>query len=764
MLLHCITSVGLIRRRTGDALGWEGLIRVDGITYEWMGIGTRNLPRIPNLNSALPTSVYYDSQYSNFTFNAGPIELVARFFSPVVPNDYCRTSIPLSYLTVETRSLDKATHDVTLYSHVDGSWASFESNATLQWDIYSGNQPMNGTDTVSRAVNVTTSPDSIYTWVVGLEQQYLFGENTQFPEYGNFTFSTAQHAAQQLNFSSGHDIDILYNFTMGLGLNNMDDSNHRGWGSADPAYAYAHHLGPVGSDGSAPIQYTLGNIQLPSIRFLDGDGLVSLNPWWSTPYCYGSDIFNLIDFHFNDLNQSQVLGAQYEAKLKSDVDAYYQANSDVVASPCPSGMPPSWWNGTGESYNISYQGVDQSGQQWVFNSANAYGFLEPNHTCYATGMAIPDISESQSYYSLIALAARQVMAAYVLTERPNDICNSDFGDPSTPVMFQKEISSSGNVNTVDITYPAMPFFLYSDPALLRFTLEPLFFNEEGGFYPNDYSMHDLGTNFPNATGHVEGNDEYMPVEESGNMILMTLAYYKFSNDAGFLREHYPILEQWAQYLIEYSLVPEVQLSTDDFAGQLANQTNLTIKGIVGLQAMSQISAVVDNEAATQYYANTAHQYYTQWQEFAIDPSERHTILAYQFRSSWSLLYNIYPDKLLNLGIIPQSLYDMQSTWYPEVSQVFGVPLDSRHSYTKSDWEMWTAATCSPSTRALFVNGLAYWLNNTYTDLPFTDLYQTIGNGSYPSDPEPIEFIARPVQGGLFSLLALEEAQPGMVPS
>lgn len=26
------------------------------------------------------------------------------------------------------------------------------------------------------------------------------------------------------------------------------------------------------------------------------------------------------------------------------------------------------------------------------------------------------------------------------------------------------------------------------------------------------------------TGHVEGNDEYMPVEESGNMILMTYAY------------------------------------------------------------------------------------------------------------------------------------------------------------------------------------------------------------------------------------------------
>ena len=94
---------------------------------------------------------------------------------------------------------------------------------------------------------------------------------------------------------------------------------------------------------------------------------------------------------------------------------------------------------------------------------------------------------------------------------------------------------------------------------------------------------------------------------------------------------------------------------------------------------------------------------------------------------------------------------MQSAFYPTISQVFGIPLDSRHSYTKSDWEMWTAATCSPSTRRLFVNGLAYWLNNTDTDLPFADLYQTIGTGSFPVGDT---FTARPVVGGHFRLLAL----------
>jgi hypothetical protein len=187
-------------------------------------------------------------------------------------------------------------------------------------------------------------------------------------------------------------------------------------------------------------------------------------------------------------------------------------------------------------------------------------------------------------------------------------------------------------------------------------------------------MHDLGTHFPNATGHVEGDDEYMPVEESGNMLLMAYAYFKFTGDASFLSQHYAKYRQWATYVIEYSLVPEAQLSTDDFAGTLANQTNLAIKGIVGLKAMSFISEALGDLRAAANYSATASSYYTQWEKFAVDPSGTHTMLAYQSRGSFGLLYNTYPDKLLNLGIIPKGLYDMQSEWYPTISQVFGVSL------------------------------------------------------------------------------------------
>lgn len=170
--------------------------------------------------------------------------------------------------------------------------------------------------------------------------------------------------------------------------------------------------------------------------------------------------------------------------------------------------------------------------------------------------------------------------------------------------------------------------------------------------------------------------------------------------------------------------------------------------------MANIATIADDLNSSQNYSSTASRFYSQWETFAIDPSGRHTLLSYQWRSSYGLLYNTFPNLLLNLGLIPDSLYAMQSSWYPTISQIFGVPLDNRHSYTKSDWEMWTAATCAPETRRLFVNALGYWLNQTDTDRPFTDLYETIDTGSYPASPFPTYFNARPVVGGHFSLLSL----------
>jgi hypothetical protein len=169
--------------------------------------------------------------------------------------------------------------------------------------------------------------------------------------------------------------------------------------------------------------------------------------------------------------------------------------------------------------------------------------------------------------------------------------------------------------------------------------------------------------------------------------------------------------------------------------------------------MSEIASVINKEDDATLYRTTSTSYFATWKTLAVDPFNTHVLLAYQYRTSWTTLYNIYPALLLNLTVIPREIFELQSAWYPQVSQMFGVPLDSRNSWTKSDWEMWTAACSLPSTRKLFVNALANWINQTSTDKAFTDHYQTIGTGGYTT----FAFIARPVAGGHFSLLALQKA-------
>ncbi|KAI6081049.1 DUF1793-domain-containing protein [Hypoxylon rubiginosum] len=708
----------------GQSLGWEGIVVVDGNSFEYMGTSLNDFPELPYYNRTTALEVKFDSQFSNFTFLAGPVLVTASFFSPVTPKDICRSSIPLSYLTTSVQSSDGKPHHIQFYSDVNAQWIGLGSEYDIIKEIHTG-----PTSNDTGAGNVT---DSLRSWILRPKDPKPFQENSEMPTWGNFSYSTSPKGAEGFSFQSGSATSVRYGFVNNRVLNNDAGSAMRGFGNQEPVYAFAHDMGTV---LEASVRYTIGSIQTPNVRYLHKGGLSNLAPWWEK--CYGG-MHDMINFHYNDFDTVAKIGYEFETQLRADVNTFFQGGEAPVYS---NRTPVASTNGSTYGTFDFLNGTDQYGQQWEFDSGSAYGYLQPGN---ATGIAVPFVSEAESYYAIVALSARQVMAAYVFAIPP------DGG--TEPLMFQKEISSNGNMNTVDVIYPASPFFLYANPTLLKYIFQPLYELQEGGFYPNDYSMHDIGAHFPFALGHVDGNDEYMPVENSGNSILMSYAYYKFTGDAAWLSSHYETLRRFSQYLIDYSLVPESQLSTDDFAGALANQTNLAIKGVVGLQAMSAIARVVGNPEDAVAFATQASLYYELWEGHAIDPSKRHTLLAYQWRSSWGLLYNVYFDKLLNMGLVKSELYDMQSQWYASVSQVYGVPLDSRHHYTKSDWQIWTAATCSRATRRLFVNSVAYWLNETVTTLPFGDLYETVAGGGYPQDIP--HFSARPVVGGHFALLAL----------
>lgn len=321
------------------------------------------------------------------------------------------------------------------------------------------------------------------------------------------------------------------------------------------------------------------------------------------------------------------------------------------------------------------------------------------------------------YITLTSLAARQAFGG-------TQLC----GTADAPYLFLKEISSDGNIQTVDVIFPFHPILVYSNVQLLKYLLDPLFINQESGQYPNQYSMHDLGTHYPNATGHPAGDDEMQPLEECGDMLIMTLAYAKKANDTAYLSTHYKILNQWTQYLIEESLIPANQISTDDFAGALPNQTNLALKGIIGIEAMAVIANLTGQTADGANYTNIAHSYITQWQTLGIahNANPPHTTLAYGANDTHGLLYNLFGDKELGLNLVPQEVYDMQSNFYPTVANQYGVPLDTRHDYTKNDWEMFCAAVASANTTNLFVHDIATWIDHTPTNRAVTDWYNTTG--------------------------------------
>ena len=163
-----------------------------------------------------------------------------------------------------------------------------------------------------------------------------------------------------------------------------------------------------------------------------------------------------------------------------------------------------------------------------------------------------------NYSAITALATRQAFGGTQLVGTEDDY-----------YLLMKEISSDGNLNTVDVIFPSHPIFLYHNPDLLKRLLAPLLEYQESGLYPNSYAMHDMGSKYPNATGHPDGDDERMPLEESGDMIIMMLAYANYANDTDYLAQHYPIMTQWAEYLRNESLIPAFQISTDDFQGALA---------------------------------------------------------------------------------------------------------------------------------------------------------------------------------------------------
>lgn len=388
-----------------------------------------------------------------------------------------------------------------------------------------------------------------------------------------------------------------------------------------------------------------------------------------------------------------------------------------------------YWRKDGETFG---QIMQKSVQEYEQIMQKVYDFEEE---LLARARKISD-----QYADIVALNYRQAIAAHKLTWHDGEL-----------QFFSKENFSNGCIATVDVTYPSVPLFLIYNPDLVEGMMNPIFKMIEKGLWFYEFAPHDAGQ-YPLANGQQYGYwadytrakdplTAQMPVEECGNMLLCVASVCFAKNDMAYFQKHEAILKQWADYLVKVGYDPDNQLCTDDFAGHLAHNCNLSVKAICGLGAYARMLEAVGQKDAAVYYRAEAEKLAKQWEEAAFDGD--HYRLAFDQEGTWSLKYNMVWDKLLDMHLFSDKVYELELAYYKKQMRPYGIPLDSRCDYTKTDWQMWTTMLFGDKEYTdLVVDKMWNFLCDSPDRVPFSDW-------NFATYPKFRGFQARSVQGGLF---------------
>ena len=338
------------------------------------------------------------------------------------------------------------------------------------------------------------------------------------------------------------------------------------------------------------------------------------------------------------------------------------------------------------------------------------------------------------YARLGALAFRTCFAAGVFVADAN----------GQPLQFCKENHSNGCISTSDVFYPMSPQFLLFGPTLAKSFIVPFMEYAASDRWRFPFAPHDLGT-YPLANGQVYGDGErgvnnQMPVEESGNLLLLFGAVSQMEGNANFAGKYWKQLTQWAEYLKSKGFDPENQLCTDDFAGHLAHNVNLSAKAIVALGAYGRMCELRGETARAKEYNELAKTFAARWVTEARQGD--HFALAFDRPNTWSQKYNLVWDRILGLHLFPDSVLREEMDFYKRTQKTYGLPLDNRKGYTKTDWTLWTATlTQNRADFDAILDPVYRSLNETPDRSPLTDWYET-------SNAKKVGFTARPVLGGI----------------
>lgn len=351
------------------------------------------------------------------------------------------------------------------------------------------------------------------------------------------------------------------------------------------------------------------------------------------------------------------------------------------------------------------------------------------------------------YAWICALAYRQSLAASKLVADAN----------RQPLYFCKENTSNGCIGTVDVLYPQAPLPLLISPTLAKATLVPVleYASTPRWNWPN--APHDVGT-WPQANGQVYGGSTSnggMPVEETGNLLLLVAAVAQVEGNTEFAGKYWPLLTKWAEYLQAYGQDTENQLCTDDFAGHLAHNANLAAKAICALGAYGKLAGMRGDATAARKYSDMAAEFARDWIRQADDGD--HFRLAFDQPGTWSSKYNLVWDKILGLNLFSADTIRKEMAFYRKNIDKYGLPLDGRKQraggrnegeqrmawWSKTDWAFWTAClTGNQEDFEAITNPIYSFFNDARQRVGLTDLYFT-------DQPDAARMHSRPVIGGVF---------------
>jgi hypothetical protein len=626
------------RHWTGHPQPLQGLVRVDGKTFRFLGDSPGNLPAMhQTANLVTPT-------HTRYTFAGAGITLELSFFTPAMLDDLDVLSRPVTYVSWTARATDGSTHTVSLLFTASPEIAtSYDGQAV----VLSRDRTANG-----QVLSAGTRDQAV------------------------------------LN-RSGDDLRIDWGY-LRLVVPTSEASEAALANAPAEGFIETGHL-----PGSDAIEEPVPANNAPQLSVMLPLGKISSVP---------------VTRHLL-LSYTQSYAIQF---LHANLRPYWQRNNMPVA-------------------------------EMLATAEQQYAALEKRGTQFDVDLTADLTRAGGAHYAWICtLAYRQAIAAHMLVA----------DESGHPMLFAKENFSNGSIATVDVLYPSAPFFLFFNPRLLEAQLLPVM--QYAGM-PNHwhfpFAPHDLGQ-YPLANGQFYGGgekteDDQMPVEESGNLVILVDAMAREENDTTFAARFWPQLTQWAEYLEIHGLDPENQLTTDDFAGHVAHNTNLSLKAIDALAAYADLAERLHHNADAQAYSATAKAMAVQWVEMAREGD--HYKLAFNSPNTWSQKYNLVWDKLLHFNLFPDSVPQSEIAYYKSKLQPYGLPLDSRATYTKLDWELWTATLAdNPADFNAFVDPIYRWTNETPTRVPLTDWYDTI-TGKQQG------FQARSVVGGVFIKALSDEA-------